>query len=173
MKQLFNENRIREEFDLYYSQLRLIYESINFEKLRTFSYLRLKDSKKDIYHNFVMEFDDDKDEIYKIITIDIENSNVFIEFLETINEEYSVFNKIVINNKFDIIYSKKLVKLDNNNPVHFIPIFEKVWRYDLETINLRLDEENDYTENNSNLLNSQDISDIEKQILHKVKKYNL
>lgn len=71
-----------------------------------------------------MEIDDNKDEIYKIITVYIENSNVSIEFLETINEEYSVFNKLVMNNEFDIIYSKKLVKLDNNR-THFIPIFEK------------------------------------------------
>lgn len=50
MNQLFNEDGIREEFDLYYSQLKQIYESINFEKLRTFSYLRLKNSEK----NFII-----------------------------------------------------------------------------------------------------------------------
>lgn len=172
MNQLFNEDGIREEFDLYYSQLKLIYESINFEKLRTFSYLRLKNSEKKLYHNFIMEIDDDKDKIYKIIIVDIENSNVSIEFLETINEEYSVFNKLVMNNEFDIIYSKKLVKLERNR-THFIPVFEKIWRYDLETINLIIEEESDYTENNSNSTNLQDISDIEKHILYKVKKYNL
>lgn len=47
-----------------------------------------------------------------------------------------------------------------------------MWRYDLETINLILEEESDYTENNSNLTNLQDISDIEKHILYKVKIYN-
>ncbi len=119
----------REEFDELFKQLQLIHHSIDFSTLRKFSYLRLKNSKEDKYPNLTMELDDEKDGIYKQVTISIENMTTSLEQCQNLQDGYFISECIEIWNEYETYFSRKLLKTNPLKPKDVIAIVYKKWIY--------------------------------------------
>ncbi len=119
----------REEFAELFKQLQLIHQSIDFSTLREFSYLRLKNSKKDKCPNLTMELDDEKDGIYKQVTISIENQTTSIEQCKGFKDSYFIFECIEFWSEYQTYFSRKLLKTNSPKLDNVIALVYKEWVY--------------------------------------------
>lgn len=124
-----NDTLTIEEFDSLYWQLRLIHQSIDYQILRKYSYLRLKNSTENVYHNLLMDITDDKDGIYKQVKISTEDMITSIEQCKNLSERYYISEKIEFWNEFEVYFSRTLLKTNYPQKKEFIPIAFKKWLY--------------------------------------------
>ena len=144
----------KEEFDSLYWQAKLIYEAINLPKLRQYSYLRLKNSIQDVYHDLIMDLDDEKDGIYKQIKISIDFLKVCIQKCQKVTNEYCIFECIEYIDEYQIYYYKTFLKTSYPNLEEFIPLSYKKWMYHEEKELLEEINNIDYTKSASSLTNN-------------------
>lgn len=124
-----NDTLTIEEFDSLYWQVRLIHQSIDYQILRKYSYLRLKNSTENIYHDLLMDITDDKDGIYKQVKISIEDMITSIEQCKNLSERYYISEKIEFWNDFEVYFYRTLLKTNYPQKKEFIPIAFKQWMY--------------------------------------------
>ena len=145
---LKNQNINEKEINDLYWQIEAINDAIDFRKLRKYSYLRLKNSKKDKYPNLTIDLDDEVDGIYKQIKISVENLTIEIEQCKNLANGYCIFENIKFYNEYETYITRTLLKTKFPNNVEFIPLAKKEWLYNGKEKKLEMMEFIDYTKYN-------------------------
>lgn len=117
---LLNSPIDKYEFENLYIELIEIVNLINLEKI----------TKLSKYNKFYTEILDDKDNLYKKITINLKERTISIDLCQLINTNYFIAKNITYYNKNNIQFCKKLVKQE-----HFIELALKKWKYNGQDVN--------------------------------------
>lgn len=142
------QNINQTEINSLYWQIESINDAIDFKKLRKYSYLRLKNSKKDKYPNLIIDLDDEVDGIYKQIKISTDNLTIEIEQCKNLANGYYIFENIKFYNEYETYITRTLLKTKYPNNVEFIPLSKKEWLYNGKEKKIEMIDSIDYTKYN-------------------------
>lgn len=120
----------KNEFNNLYWQVELLHQAIDFSKLRQYSYLRLKNSDKEEYHDLIMNLDDEKDGIYKKVIISPDQLSTSIQLYKSLDNEYLIFESIEFWYEEETYFSKILLKVNHTKNQEIRPLYKKEWLYD-------------------------------------------
>ena len=120
----------KNEFNNLYWQVELLHQAIDFSKLRQYSYLRLKNSDKEEYHDLIMNLDEEKDGIYKKVIISPDQLSTSIQLYKSLDNEYLIFESIEFWYEEETYFSKILLKVNHTKNQEITPIYKKEWLYD-------------------------------------------
>lgn len=118
-----------EEMKKQYKLVQSIDQSIDFYNLRKLFYQRLKKVGEDKYPNLIMELNDEKDDIYKYVTISIENMTVSMEQCKELKKGYFIYERIEVWNEYETYFTRKLLKTNPLKQDDVIALVYKEWRY--------------------------------------------
>ncbi len=144
---LYNSTISIEELAEPFNQFKLIHSAIDFPTLRKFSKLILKNSQEDKYPNLIMDLDDEKDGIYKQITISTELESTSIEQCRNFKDRYIIYERMEFWNEREMYFTRKLLKTDPSKQNNVIALVYKQWLYNSVEQTLKEAPSLDFTKN--------------------------
>lgn len=114
----------REEFEILYTKLLNLVELINFEKKYNFNNLKL-------------EIEDDNDNFYKQVKINLKDNIVCMELCEKIDNNYFISKKLTYYNDNYIEFTKILVKSEYSKSDKFTELTVKKQKYNGKGVSIK------------------------------------